>query len=160
MVRRWDRGGRRIRWRHHHHVKAGDANSAGNTLSASIETGYPFALGWQGLALEPKLQLIGQRLDFAPFIDTDGIAADLGSQSEGVIRAGARLLKPFATADNSVFTAYVKANLLQGLGVGGTVDLAGYPFSTGTYGTQCRSAGASTGPIPQPLGVRRRCLAE
>ena len=53
-------------------LKAGRPNSASTAWSASIETGYPFALGWQGLALEPELQLIGQRLDFAPFTDADG----------------------------------------------------------------------------------------
>ena len=134
-------------------LKGREANSASTAWSASIETGYPFALGWQGLALEPELQLIGQRLDFAPFTDADGIAADLGSQSQGVIRAGARLLKPFATTDSGVFTAYLKANLLQGLGVGGTVNLAGYPFQTGTYGTAVQVGGGVNGALSHNLSA-------
>ena len=123
------------------------ANSAGNTISASIEAGYPLALGWQGLALEPELQLIGQRLDFAPFIDADGIAANLGAQTQGVFRAGARLLKPFATGGSGVFTAYLKANLLQGIGGGGTVNLGGDPFLTGTFGTAVQIGGGVNGSL-------------
>ena len=132
-------------------VKGRAANSAGNSMSASIETGYPIALGWQGLVVEPQLQLIGQRLDFAPFVDSDGVAANLGSQSQGVFRAGARLLKPFATSDSAVFTAYLKANLLQGIGGGGTVDLAGYPFQTGTYGTAVQVGGGVNGSLSKSL---------
>ena len=127
------------------------ANSASTAWSASIETGYPFALGWQDLVLEPQLQLIGQRLDFAPFIDADGIAADLGTQSQGVFRAGARLLKPFASTDSGVFTAYLKANVLEGLGGGGTVKLAGDPFQTGTYGTAVQVGGGVSGALSHNL---------
>jgi outer membrane autotransporter protein len=134
-------------------VKGRAGNSSSNSLSASIETGYPIGLGWQGLALEPELQLIGQRLDFAAFSDVDGIAVHLGTQSQGVFRAGARLLKPFATADSQVFTAYVKANLLQGLGGGGTVSLAGYPFQTGTYGTAVQVGAGVNGSFSHNLSA-------
>lgn len=134
-------------------VRGRAANSAGNTISASIETGYPVALGWQGLALEPQLQLIGERLDFAPFIDSDGIAAHIGSQSQGVFRAGVRLLKPFATADNGLFTPFLKANLLQGIGGGGTVNIAGDPFSTGTYGTAVQVGGGVNGNLSRNLSA-------
>jgi outer membrane autotransporter protein len=129
------------------------ANSAGTTMSASIEAGYPLALGWQNLALEPELQLIGQRLLFAPVIDSDGIAVNIGSQSQGVFRAGFRLLKPFTTADSGLLTPYLKVNLLQGIGGGGTVDIAGDPFVTGAYGTAVQVGGGVNGALSRNLSA-------
>ena len=114
--------------------------------------------GWRS---SPELQLIGQRLDFAPFTDADEIAADLGSQSQGVIRAGARLLKPFATTDSGVFTAYLKANLLSG--PGRRRDRQSRRLSVPDRNFWDRSAGRrgrQRRPIPQPLGLWRRRLAE
>jgi outer membrane autotransporter protein len=70
-----------------------------------------------------------------------------------VFRAGARLLEPFATADHGVFTAYLKANVLQGLGGGGTVSLSGYPFQTGTYGTAVQVGGGVNGSFSHNLSA-------
>ena len=121
------------------------SNPAGNTLSASIEAGYPIALGWQGLSLEPQLQVIGQRLGFADFVDADSFVGRLGAQSEGVFRGGARLVMPFATPDNGAFTAYLKANFLQSFGGGGTINLGGVPFLTGAVGSAVQVGGGVNG---------------
>lgn len=48
-------------------------NLSGRSSGAAIEAGMPFALGWQGLVVEPQTQVIYQRLDFRNRTDVDGI---------------------------------------------------------------------------------------
>jgi outer membrane autotransporter protein len=130
-------------------VRGHTGNADGNSWAASIEIGYPIGLGWAGLALEPQVQLVYQNLNFRSFTDADGIVANLGNQSEGVFRGGARLLKAFALQDGAAFTAYLKANVLTGLGGGGggAIALDGTPFATGTFGTSVQVGGGVNGTI-------------
>ena len=125
----------------------------GTSVAASLEAGYPIALGWQGLSLEPQLQIVYQNLDFAEKADADGIAVRLGDQSQGVFRAGARLIRPFASSDGALYTAYLKANVLTGLGGGGNVILGGDPFATGTFGTSIQVGAGANGKINRNLSI-------
>lgn len=111
------------------------ASLHGSAVAASLDTGYPIPLGWQGLALEPQLQLVYQHLAFDQRTDVDGIRVQLGSPDQGIFRAGLRLTRPFAGPDGARITPYLEANLLQGLGGGATVRLGGVAFGTGAFGT-------------------------
>ncbi len=125
----------------------------GTSFAASLEAGYPIALGWQGLALEPQLQIVYQNLSFARKTDADAIDVNLGNQSEGVFRAGARLIRPFASSDGALYSAYLKANVLTGLGGGGGVVLGGVPFATGTFGTSIQVGAGANGKINRNLSI-------
>ena len=125
----------------------------GTSAAASIEAGYPVPLGWQGLAIEPQAQLMYQHLDFARRTDIDGIGVDLGSPNQGVFRGGARLLKPLAGPDGMLFTPYLKANLLQGIGGGDQVRLSNVGFATGQFGTALQVGGGMTGTLTRNLSV-------
>ena len=125
----------------------------GTSLAGSIEAGYPIALGWQALTVEPQVQFVYQRLNFAQRTDVSGIAVDLGNPSEGVFRGGARLIRQFADADGMLFTPYLKANVLQGIGGGDPVHLSGYSLPTGVFGTALQVGGGVTGTLTRNLSV-------
>ena len=125
----------------------------GTSWAASLEAGYPIALGWQGLALEPQLQIVYQNLNFARKVDSDGIDVNLGDQSEGVFRAGARLLRPFTSSDGALYTAYLKANVITGIGGGGTILLDADSFQTGTFGTSIQVGAGASGKINRNLSI-------
>lgn len=125
----------------------------GTSLAASIEAGYPVALGWQALTVEPQVQFVYQHLNFAQRTDVSGINVDLGGQSEGVFRGGARLTRQFADADGMLFTPYLKANVLQGIGGGDPVHLSNYAIATGVFGTALQVGGGVTGALTRNLSV-------
>ncbi len=124
----------------------------GTSWAASLEAGYPIALGWQGLALEPQLQIAYQNLNFARKADADGIDVNLGDQNEGVFRAGARLVRSFASSDGALYSAYLKANVITGLGGGGPILLDADSFQTGTFGTSIQ---VGAGPAARSIGTCR-----
>ena len=125
----------------------------GTSIAGSLEAGYPIALGWQQLTLEPQAQLVYQHLNFAQFTDADGIVARLGSQDQGIFRGGARLTRQFVTPEGAQITPYLKANLLQGIGGGGAVNIGDTPFLTGRFGTSMQVGGGATGMITRNLSV-------
>lgn len=108
------------------------ADLTGNSFSASIETGYPIALG-NGLVLEPQAQLVYQRLMFDRKNDVDNFVVSLGNQDQLTGRLGARLSRSF-TATDKLVTIYAKANVLHGIVSGGEIFL-GDTFRLGRYGT-------------------------
>ncbi len=125
----------------------------GTSVAASLEAGYPIPLGWQGLSIEPQVQFVYQHLDFAHRTDVDGIDVDLGSPDQGVFRGGARLTKRFAGPDGMLFTPYLKANVLQGIGGGDDVHLSSVSFGTGHFGTALQVGGGITGTLTRDLSV-------
>jgi outer membrane autotransporter protein len=125
----------------------------GTSFAGSLEAGYPIALGWQQLTLEPQAQLVYQHLDFAQVTDADGIVTRLGSQDQGIFRGGARLTRQFATPEGAQITPYLKANLLQGIGGGGAVNIGDTPFLTGRFGSSVQVGGGATGMITRNLSV-------
>ena len=107
----------------------------GSSFAASIESGYPIPLGWYGLTIEPQAQLVVQHLNFAKRTDVDGINVDLGDPNQGVLRAGARLMKSFLSPGGAAVTSYVKASVLQGLGGGDPANFGAVALPTGRFGT-------------------------
>ena len=124
----------------------------GTSFDASVEAGYPFPLG-EGIAIEPQVQFVYQHLDFARRTDIDGIDVDLGSPNQGVFRGGARLTKLFASEDGTLVTPYLKANLLQGIGGGDSVQLSNVSFGTGHFGTALQVGAGVTGTLTRNLSV-------
>jgi outer membrane protein OmpA-like peptidoglycan-associated protein len=125
----------------------------GQSVAVSLEGGIPFALGWQGVSIEPQAQLVWQHLSFAKRSDIDGIDLDLGNPDQVTGRFGFRLLRPFQNEDGTRFTPYLKANLLQSLTGSGKVVLSGVGFGTGQAGTAVQVGGGVTGTLTPNLSV-------
>lgn len=85
----------------------------GHALAASVETGYPLALGSRWV-IEPQVQLIAQKVDF----DTrnDGISnVSQDSQSQWTGRLGARLKGNYVAA-RVPLEPYLRSNLWRSFG--------------------------------------------
>jgi outer membrane autotransporter protein len=95
--------------REHEGMKTG-----GSSVIASLETGYPFALGGNW-TIEPQLQAIYQHTDLRSSQDSFGLV-DFGATDDAYGRAGAVLSRTFLTQDNAPITAWVRANIRQSLG--------------------------------------------
>jgi outer membrane autotransporter protein len=129
------------------------ASLSGSVVGASLEGGYPIALGWQKLAVEPQVQVSWQHLMFDGTTDVDGLAVGLGTLDQGMLRAGGRIVRPFETDDGRRVTPYLKVNLLQGFADGGAIDVSGFSFDTGQYGTAIQMGGGVTGMLTRQLAV-------
>ena len=129
------------------------ASLSGSMVGASLEGGWPIALGWQKLTVEPQVQVSWQHLMFDGTTDADSIAVQLGTLDQGVVRAGARLVRPFETDDGKRVTPYLKVNVLQGFADGGSIDVGGVAFDTGQYGTAIQMGGGATGRLIANLAV-------
>jgi outer membrane autotransporter protein len=129
------------------------ASLSGSVVGASLEGGLPIALGWQKLTVEPQVQVSWQHLMFDQTSDVDGLTVGLGTLDQGVVRAGARIVRPFETDDGNRVTPYLKVNLLQGFADGGAIDVSGFNFDTGQYGTAIQMGGGVTGMLTAQLAV-------
>ncbi|MBS0222056.1 MAG: autotransporter outer membrane beta-barrel domain-containing protein [Proteobacteria bacterium] len=126
---------------------------SGSIVSASLEGGWPIALGWRKLAVEPQVQVSWQHLMFDGTTDANGLQVGLGALDQGVVRAGGRLVRPFETDDGRFVTPYLKANLLQGFADDGRINVSGFQFATGQYGTAIQVGGGLTGMLTSNLAV-------
>jgi outer membrane autotransporter protein len=124
----------------------------GTTIATSIETGYPIPIA-EKIALEPEVQAVYQHLDFPQRTDVDGIGVDLGSPNQGVLRAGVRLLDHLTTRDGTLVTPYLKANFLQGLGGGNSVQLSNVTFPVGDFGSALQIGGGVNGTLTRNLSL-------
>jgi len=125
----------------------------GSSIGASLEGGYPIALGWQKLQIEPQVQVSWQHLMFNRATDVDSLTVGIGALDQGVVRAGGRIVRPFETDDGRHVTPYLKVNLLQGFADGGAIDVSGFKFDTGQYGTAIQMGGGITGMLTANLAV-------
>ena len=125
----------------------------GTSFAASLEGGYPFTLDFWGASAEPQVQLVYQSLDFGQRTDVDGIQVALGNPNQGIARVGVRLFKPLTDEEGMRLTPYVKANLLQGIGGGSTVQVGGVGFGTGRFGTAMQIRGGVTGTVTQAVSL-------
>ncbi len=123
----------------------------GSTVSASLEGGYPIALGEQ-MTLEPQAQLIWQRSSIDDFYD--GVSAIRFTRDNAITaRLGARLEGRYGT-DAAQWRPYLKANLWHTFGGTGDVLLG----TTDSVGTR-RNASALevgvgvTGNLSKAVGV-------
>ncbi|WP_434777929.1 autotransporter outer membrane beta-barrel domain-containing protein [Neisseria sp. Ec49-e6-T10] len=129
------------------------ASIDGHSYAASVEVGYPFALGQSGFTFEPQLQYIWQRLRFDDFNDQDGIKTSLGGQTENIIRAGFRLTRPFQTDAERMITPYLKANYLQSLNGNRDALIGSYRFPVSGYGQSLQVGGGVSGQINKRLSL-------
>ncbi|WP_210190278.1 autotransporter outer membrane beta-barrel domain-containing protein, partial [Bradyrhizobium sp. NAS96.2] len=120
----------------------------GTLVGLSVESGYPMPIGWKDLIVEPEAQFTWQRLNFSPRTDVSGLSVNMGSLDQGVARIGGRLIQRFQTPEGTLFSPYLKANLLQGFGDGSVIALGGAGFGTGSYGTAIQVGGGLTGTAP------------
>ena len=124
----------------------------GTTIATSIETGYPIPIV-DKLAIEPELQGVYQHLDFPQRTDVDGIGVNLGSPNQGILRAGVRLLDRVTTNDGTLVTPYLKANLLQGLGGGNSVQLSNVSYPIGDFGTAVQLGAGVNGTLSRNVSL-------
>ncbi len=87
------------------------ANLRAASWTASVETGYPFALG-KGWSLEPQVQLKRQSLTFNSFTDNDGLYTQIDVGGLTTTRVGARLTK----TDDARFSPYLRADFIRTIG--------------------------------------------
>jgi outer membrane autotransporter protein len=124
----------------------------GTSVGASVETGFPFPLPWD-FSFEPQAQIVWQHLNFQNRTDVDDIDVDLGNPDQVTARVGFRLKRPFETDNGMLFTPYLKANVLQGIGSSGDVLLSGVSFGTGNVGTALQVGGGVTGTLTRNLSL-------
>ncbi|AOY00160.1 hypothetical protein BJP62_06660 [Jeongeupia sp. USM3] len=129
------------------------ASYDGNSYAASIEFGYPLALGNGGFSFEPQFQYVWQRLRFDDFTDKDGIATRLGSQSQNIVRLGGRLTRSFETGDGTRMTPYLTADYLQGLDGDGAIVVGDVDFPVGKYGRNWRVGAGLSGMATRQLSL-------
>lgn len=117
-----------------------EAKLKGHGWTASLESGYPFALG-DGYQLEPQAQLMYMQLKMADFTDKDGNRIRYGDYGQAIGRLGARLDRTWTDDSNRQYTPYLRANYYQGWGDTATVSVVaadnpalGATFSSGHFG--------------------------
>ncbi|NIG19715.1 autotransporter outer membrane beta-barrel domain-containing protein [Pantoea sp. Al-1710] len=96
-----------------------EAKLKGHGWTASLESGYPFALG-DGYKLEPQAQLMYMKLNMNDFTDEDGNKVRYGDYNQTIGRLGARLDRTWTDDSNRQYTPYLRANYYKGWG--GTAD--------------------------------------
>ena len=105
----------------------------GHMLAASVETGYPLALG-KGWVVEPQFQLIAQKTSFET--RNDGISrVSHASQTQWTARLGGRLAGHYL-AGGVALAPFVRSNLWRDVGGHDTVEFdARHPITTAQAGT-------------------------
>ncbi len=125
----------------------------GSRFETSIEGGYPIALGRPGLAFEPQVQFVYQRLSFDNKTDVDGIDVAIGAPDQAMARIGARLTQQIVAGRGTLITPYLKVNYLQGIGGGDHEEIGGVVFGTGGYGQAFQVGGGATGTLGKSFSV-------
>ncbi|MCE3045319.1 autotransporter outer membrane beta-barrel domain-containing protein [Legionella sp. 16cNR16C] len=128
------------------------ARLTGNNIDVSLETGYPIALNWHQLILEPELQIVYQQLHFNSQTDINQIGIHWEHPRQGIFRGGLRLLRTEDTT-NHFITTYLEGNLLQGLGGGHTIQISNIGFDTGKFGTMLQVRGGLSGHLTPRLSI-------
>jgi outer membrane protein OmpA-like peptidoglycan-associated protein len=125
----------------------------GTTIATSLEGGYPIPIVNTTIAIEPQVQAVYQHLHFPNRTDVDGIGVSLGSPDQGILRAGFRVTDHLTASNGMLVTPYVKANVLQGVGGGNSIQLSNVSFPTGDIGTAVQVGGGITGTLTQSLSL-------
>jgi outer membrane autotransporter protein len=130
------------------------ANLRAASWTASVEAGYPFALG-AGWSLEPQAQLKHQSLTFNNFTDADGLYTQIDVGGLTTTRVGARLTK----TDNARFSPYLRADFIRTTGGGSQIytssnawDTSG-AFNGGRLGNSYRLGAGATSQLTSHLAL-------
>lgn len=126
------------------------ADISGNALLASLEGGYPFALG-NGWALEPQAQLIWQRVDLD---DTEDLYSgiDYKALDSWTGRLGLRL--EYGTTLNGIaIKPFVDVNLWHNFSSDYDVVFNDTPVTTQLEGTWLELGGGLSTQVTQNVGV-------
>jgi outer membrane autotransporter protein len=94
-----------------------------------------------------------QHLNFTGFTNVDGLIVNGGSPNQAVARVGGRLLRPFEMEDGKFVTPYMELNLLQGFADASSINVSGFDFGTGQYGTAMQARGGATGMLNAHFAV-------
>jgi outer membrane autotransporter protein len=130
------------------------AKVAANSWTASIETGYPFALG-SGWSAEPQAQLKYQSLTFRDIQDIDNLATHIAPIGQATARLGARVSK----TDNIRFMPYLHADVMRSMGGRPQVNVTSETwnvsdtFAGGGLGTSYRVGAGATSQFTRNLAV-------
>lgn len=130
------------------------ANLKAASWTASVETGYSFALG-RGWSLEPQMQLKHQSLTFNNFTDADGLYTQIDVGGLTTIRGGARLAK----TDDARFSPYVRADVIHTAGGDSHIDTsssawdASGAFNGGRIGDSYRLGAGATSQLSSHLAL-------
>jgi outer membrane autotransporter protein len=125
-----------------------------NGWHASVETGYPFALGG-GWSLEPQAQVTYQSLTFRDIQDADGLTTRIDPVGQTTTRLGARLTK----TDKATFAPYLRADVIRTVGGRAKVNAASdvwnisENFAGGRVGTSYRLGAGMTSQLTRSLAV-------
>ena len=125
-------------------VKGEHFDTNGWGIAASLEGGYPFALG-NGWTLEPQAQLIYQHVTLDD--GTDSFARISFADTDALYgRLGGRLARNWATAGGRRMTGWVHANAWSSFGAQGRTTFAGLDGSAPlTFATDLGGSWASVG---------------
>ncbi len=93
------------------------AKLKGRGWSASLESGYPFALA-HGIRLEPQAQLMHMQLNMADFTDREGARVQYGDYQQTIGRLGVRLDRSWTDRGGRHYTPWFRINYWQGWGDG------------------------------------------
>ncbi|WP_456636736.1 autotransporter family protein [Bradyrhizobium sp. USDA 10063] len=131
-------------------IRSPSTATAGNALTASLEAGYPFALG-RGWAIEPQAQMIWQQVSLDPtrdlfstiaYDDSDAFAGRVGVRLQGSVQAGSTLVEP-----------YFKANLWHTFAGTDRVLFATTPIETARRATAVEIGGGFAAQITAAVAV-------
>jgi len=136
-----------------------EAKLRGHGWTASLESGYPFALG-NGYQLEPQAQLMYMKLNMNSFTDEDGNQVRYGDYDQTIGRLGARLDRTWSDDSNRQYTPYLRASYYKGWGgtASTTVSAADNPalgasFTSGRFGQMWETGAGGTVTLPQGVSL-------
>jgi autotransporter family porin len=115
----------------------------GRALTASLEGGYPFALG-NDWTVEPQAQLIWQRLSLDDSSDQAGRVL-YGDTDTYLARIGARLSKEWTQGDGRKTTTWARANLWHAFGDDAKTSFPTLAGGPGTVATPLGGTWAQVG---------------
>lgn len=122
----------------------------GTGVTASLEGGYPFALG-QGWTLEPQAQLVWQHLSLDDAKDRFS-SVSFDSDDDVTGRIGLRL-QGETVLNGTPLQPYLKANLWHNFGGTDTVDFEGTDISTESRSTSFEFGGGVVAKVTDKVSV-------
>ncbi|TYL86782.1 autotransporter outer membrane beta-barrel domain-containing protein [Bradyrhizobium cytisi] len=131
-------------------IRGPSTTTDGTAVTASLEAGYPFALGG-GWTIEPQAQMIWQQVSLDPtrdmfstiaHNDSDAFAGRFGFRLQGSVQAGTTLVEP-----------YFKTNLWHTFAGTDTVLFATTPIETARRATAIEIAGGFAAQITAAVAV-------